>query len=127
MVNKLITIDEITGFNLSVRVRDKMQQVLNKSDFITNISDDCDEINAVVVDEAVRELIGLMIDTLVNDGRVEVRGFGSFSLHHRKERIARNPKTGEKVKVSAKAIPHFKPGKALREAVNEKYLSSELC
>ena len=96
-----------------------MQQPINKSDFINNLSVNCDTMTDLVVDDAVREIINLMIDTLANDGRVEVRGFGSFCLHHRRARIGRNPKTGESVPVPAKAIPHFKPGKALREAVNE--------
>lgn len=96
-----------------------MQQAINKSEFISNLSADCDTINDNVVDEAVREILDLMVDTLANDGRVEVRGFGSFCLHHRRARTGRNPKTGESVPVPAKAIPHFKPGKALREAVNE--------
>lgn len=96
-----------------------MQQPINKSDFINNLSANCDNIADMVVDDAVREIIDLMIDTLANDGRVEVRGFGSFCLHHRQARVGRNPKTGESVPVPAKAIPHFKPGKALREAVNK--------
>ncbi|WP_367103519.1 integration host factor subunit beta [uncultured Psychrobacter sp.] len=97
-----------------------MQQAINKSDFISNLSVNCDSMTEVVVDDAVREILNLMIDTLANDGRVEVRGFGSFCLHHRRARTGRNPKTGESVSVPAKAIPHFKPGKALREAVNNK-------
>ena len=96
-----------------------MQQAINKSDFINNLSATCDTMAETVVDNAVREILDLMIDTLANDGRVEVRGFGSFCLHHRRARIGRNPKTGESVPVPAKAIPHFKPGKALRDAVNE--------
>lgn len=95
-----------------------MYDVINKSDFISNLTENCDTMTDMVVDEAVREILDLMIDTLANDGRVEVRGFGSFCLHHRKARVGRNPKTGESVHVAAKAIPHFKPGKALREAVN---------
>ncbi|TXD98217.1 integration host factor subunit beta [Psychrobacter frigidicola] len=97
-----------------------MQQAINKSDFINNLSANCDTITDMVIDDAVREIINLMIETLANDGRVEVRGFGSFCLHHRLARTGRNPKTGENVLVPAKAIPHFKPGKALREAVNDK-------
>ncbi|WFF39683.1 integration host factor subunit beta [Moraxella nasibovis] len=95
-----------------------MQQVMNKSDLISNLASSCDGIEEPVVDEAVREIIGLMVDCLSHDGRVEVRGFGSFCLHHREARNARNPRTGETVAVKAKAVPHFKPGKALREAVN---------
>lgn len=102
-----------------------MQQAINKSDFISNLSANCDTMQDILVDEAVREILDLMVDTLANDGRVEVRGFGSFSLHHRKARIGRNPKTGEQVEVAAKAIPHFKPGKALREAVNDMAASND--
>ena len=87
-----------------------MEKVLNKSDLITRLSSECENIPEKTID--------LMVDTLSQNGRVEVRGFGSFSLHHREPRVARNPKTGEKVTVKATAIPHFKPGKALREAVN---------
>lgn len=96
----------------------QIQQVMNKSDLISNLASSCDGIEEPVVDEAVREIIGLMVDCLSHDGRVEVRGFGSFCLHHREARNARNPRTGETVAVKAKAVPHFKPGKALREAVN---------
>ena len=94
------------------------QQVINKSNLITNLASACDGIEEAVVDEAVREIIGLMVDSLSHDGRVEVRGFGSFCLHHRDARHARNPRTGETVLVKAKAVPYFKPGKALKEAVN---------
>jgi integration host factor subunit beta len=97
-----------------------MQQAINKSEFINNLSATCDTMTEMVVDDAVREILNLMANTLANDGRVEVRGFGSFCLHHRCSRMGRNPKTGESVPVPAKAIPHFKPGKALREAVNDK-------
>ncbi|MCL1622654.1 integration host factor subunit beta [Moraxella sp. Tifton1] len=95
-----------------------MHQAINKSDLISNLASACDGIEETVVDRAVREIIGLMVDCLTYDGRVEVRGFGSFCLHHRNARSARNPRTGESVVVKAKAVPHFKPGKALREAVN---------
>ena len=96
-----------------------MQAVINKSEIISNVSARCDFITDDVIDKSVREVIELMIQTLVDDGRIEVRGFGSFCLHHRDARIGRNPKTGENITIPAKAIPHFKPGKALREAVND--------
>ena len=97
-----------------------MEKVLNKSDLITRLSGECEGLPDKTVEEATKQIIDLMINTLAQDGRVEVRGFGSFSLHHREPRQARNPKTGEKVDVQATAIPHFKPGKALREAVNRR-------
>jgi integration host factor subunit beta len=51
--------------------------------------------------------------------RIEIRGFGSFSLHFREPRTGRNPKTGETVQLTGKYVPHFKPGKELRDRVNE--------
>lgn len=95
-----------------------MQAVVNKSDLIANLATVCDDLEEHVVDEAVRLMMAMMVDELIHDGRIEVRGFGSFCLHHRAARIARNPRTGESVSVNAKSVPHFKPGKALREAVN---------
>ncbi len=66
----------------------------------------------------VKHIIDDMIEALVEGDRVEIRGFGSFSLHHRSARVGHNPKTGETVNVSDKFVPHFKPGKDLREKVN---------
>lgn len=69
------------------------------------------------VDMAVKTLLEQMSATLSSGERIEIRGFGSFSLHHRKPRIGRNPKTGESVALPGKYVPHFKPGKELREQV----------
>lgn len=66
----------------------------------------------------VKHIIDDMVSALVAGDRVEIRGFGSFSLHHRASRVGHNPKTGETVSVSDKFVPHFKPGKDLREKVN---------
>ena len=60
-----------------------------------------------------------MAQTLQKGERIEIRGFGSFSLHYRAPRVGRNPKTGETVELEGKYVPHFKPGKELRERVNE--------
>ena len=60
-----------------------------------------------------------MAQCLASGERIEIRGFGSFSLHYRPPRTGRNPKTGDSVDLSAKYVPHFKPGKELRERVNE--------
>lgn len=94
------------------------EKVINKSELIEKLASECDNLPEKTVEEASRLLLELMCDTLCHDGRIEVRGFGSFNLHHREPRMARNPKTGEQVRVAAKAIPFFKPGKALREAVD---------
>ena len=59
-----------------------------------------------------------MTEALVRGDRIEIRGFGSFSLNHRPPRVGRNPKSGEKVMVPEKRVPHFKAGKELRERVD---------
>ncbi len=70
------------------------------------------------VELAVKSLLEKMSQTLSGGDRIEVRGFGSFCLHFRPPRSGRNPKTGESVLLSGKYVPHFKPGKELRERVN---------
>ncbi|MFU8927458.1 integration host factor subunit beta [Acinetobacter puyangensis] len=94
-------------------------EALNKSDLILKISEKNPHLAEPIVEEAVKIMIDHMISALSTNQRIEIRGFGSFALHHRQPRLGRNPKTGEKVSVSAKAVPHFKPDKALRDAVNE--------
>lgn len=95
---------------------------INKSKLIQRISQNCDNMDDYVVEAAVKRLFELMAQTLQHDGRIEIRGFGSFCLHHHDQRQARNPKTGEQVMVKSRAIPHFKPGKALRLGVIEEGL-----
>ncbi|KAF3983022.1 MAG: integration host factor subunit beta [Methylococcales symbiont of Hymedesmia sp. n. MRB-2018] len=70
------------------------------------------------VELAVNCVIEQIRETLSSGERVEIRGFGSFSLHHRAPRMGRNPKTGEAVSLTAKHVPHFKPGKELRDRVD---------
>ncbi len=70
------------------------------------------------VELAVKGMLDLMSDSLANGERIEIRGFGSFSLHFRPPRVGRNPKTGDAVSLPGKHVPHFKPGKELRERVN---------
>lgn len=91
---------------------------INRSDLMNDMCVKRPDMGEVIIDESVREIIRVMTNALVEGRRIEVRGFGSFSLHHRKPRVGRNPKTGETVQVGAKAVPHFKPGKLLRDAVN---------
>jgi integration host factor subunit beta len=71
------------------------------------------------VELAVKHLLDLMGDALATGQRIEIRGFGSFSLHYRPPRMGRNPKTGDSVALAGKYVPHFKPGKDLRDRVNE--------
>ena len=77
------------------------------------------------VDTAVRAIIESMSSALGAGERIEIRGFGSFSLHHRRARMGRNPKTGEAVALQEKHVPHFKPGKDMRERVNEAWLKNK--
>ena len=71
------------------------------------------------VDMAVKTVLDSMADALARGHRIEVRGFGSFTVNHRPARTGRNPRTGESVEIPEKRVPHFKPGKALREAVDQ--------
>ncbi|MCP5143105.1 MAG: integration host factor subunit beta [Gammaproteobacteria bacterium] len=70
------------------------------------------------VELAVKSLLEQMSHALADGERIEIRGFGSFSLHYRAPRMGRNPKTGESVSLPGKYVPHFKPGKELRERVD---------
>ena len=101
-----------------------MTNVVNKSDLIEYIASQCETLSDAKAEMAVRQIIDLMSYSLTQDNRIEVRGFGTFCLTHREARWGRNPKTGEQVFVPAKAVPHFKPGKALKEGVSDKLLSN---
>lgn len=73
------------------------------------------------VELSVRYILECMSNALASGERIEIRGFGSFSLHYRPPRMGRNPKTGEAVALSGRYVPHFKPGKELRDRVNQAY------
>lgn len=92
---------------------------LTKSELIERIADRQAQLSPKDVELAVKTLIEQMADSLADGGRIEIRGFGSFSLHFRAPRVGRNPKTGASVELHGKYVPHFKPGKELRERVNE--------
>ncbi len=91
---------------------------MTKSELIERITDQQPQLSVKDVELAVKAIIDQMTLTLASGNRVEIRGFGSFSLHHRAARTGRNPKTGESVQLEAKSVPHFKPGKEMRERVN---------
>lgn len=92
---------------------------LTKSELIERIAERQSQLSPKDVELAVKTLIEQMADSLAGGGRIEIRGFGSFSLHFRAPRVGRNPKTGASVELHGKYVPHFKPGKELRERVNE--------
>lgn len=96
-----------------------MASALTKSKLIARISRTNQQLSPRDVELAVKSLIDYMADTLSEGGRIEIRGFGSFSLHFRAPRVGRNPKTGASVKLDGKYVPHFKSGKELRERVNQ--------
>ncbi|RLA43219.1 MAG: integration host factor subunit beta [Gammaproteobacteria bacterium] len=91
---------------------------MTKSELIDKIARLQDQLPPKDVESAVKMIMEEMTQTLVNNGRIEIRGFGSFSLHYREARQGRNPKTGEKVELPGKYVPYFKPGKELRDRVN---------
>lgn len=89
-----------------------------KSELITKLSGKMTHLPEKQVADCVNQIINLLAQALIENHRIEIRGFGSFSLHHRPPRNAHNPKTGTKVITKDKFSPHFKPGKELRERVN---------
>ncbi|MCX7117869.1 MAG: integration host factor subunit beta [Legionellales bacterium] len=90
-----------------------------KSELIASLAAKLTHLPEKQVTESINLLINLMSDALIKDRRIEIRGFGSFTLHYRPPRNAHNPKTGQRVITEAKYSPHFKPGKELRERVND--------
>ena len=91
---------------------------MTKSELIQQLARLYPEFSPRQVEDAVKELIEQMAQEWASGGRIEVRGFGSFSLHYRAARVGRNPKTGEAVELQGKYVPHFKAGKELRERVD---------
>lgn len=89
-----------------------------KSELIEQMAARMTHLTEKQVADGVNKILELMSKALVDNQRIEIRGFGSFSLHYRPPRNAHNPKTGEKVVTEAKYSPHFKPGKELRERVD---------
>lgn len=92
---------------------------MTKSDLIEILSEKQSLLNYRDVELAVKLILEQMSDSLSRGDRIEIRGFGSFTLHHRPPRVGRNPKSGESVKLEEKYVPHFKPGKELRDRVND--------
>ena len=91
---------------------------MRKSELINRLAEQFDQLSVKDVERSVKAIIEQMAEALEHGHRIEVRGFGSFSLHHRAPRQGRNPKTGEAVSLGEKRVPHFKPGKELRDKVD---------
>ena len=94
------------------------KSMITKSELIENIASKQNHLAYKDIELSIKSLLEQMSTSLSRGERIEVRGFGSFSLHFRPPRIGRNPKTGEAVSLPGKHVPHFKPGKELRERVN---------
>ena len=91
---------------------------MTKSELIETIAARQAQLSTKDVELAVKTILEHMSQTLSTGERIEIRRFGSFSLHYREPRRGRNPKTGDAVELTGKYVPHFKPGKELRERVN---------
>ena len=90
-----------------------------KSELIDKLAAENPHLTQAEVERLVNVVLGRMVETLSDGGRVEIRGFGAFSVRHRPARQGRNPRTGEAVDVPAKRVPYFKPGKEMRNALND--------
>jgi len=99
---------------------------MTKSELIEILAQKQTQLAYKDVELAVKNMLEHMATTLANGERIEIRGFGSFSLHYRPPRVGRNPKTGDSVDLTAKYVPHFKPGKEMRERVNESMVRVEI-
>lgn len=91
---------------------------MTKSELIAQLAARFPQLVAKDADYAVKMILDAMSDALARGDRIEIRGFGSFALNYRPPRTGRNPKSGEKVHVPEKYVPHFKAGKELRERVD---------
>ena len=91
---------------------------MTKSDLIARLAERFPQLVAKDADFAVKMILDAMSEALAKGDRIEIRGFGSFSLNYRPPRVGRNPKSGDKVSVPEKWVPHFKAGKELRERVD---------
>ena len=98
---------------------------MTKSDLIARLAERFPQLVAKDADFAVKMILDVLSEALVKGDRIEIRGFGSFSLNYRPPRVGRNPKSGDKVSVPEKWVPHFKAGKELRERVDKAEIRSE--
>lgn len=89
-----------------------------KSELIEALVQKNPAVGVKIVENSVKEILEQLSQSLEDGKRIEIRGFGSFTLHSRQPRVGRNPKTGESVKLQAKSVPHFKVGKELKERVD---------
>ena len=99
---------------------------MTKSELIARLAERFPQLVAKDAELAVKVILDAMTEALARGDSIEIRGFGSFSLNHRPPRVGRNPRSGERVEVPEKWVPHFKAGKELRERVDAADLSGVL-
>ncbi|MBE0473162.1 integration host factor subunit beta [Rhodoferax sp.] len=92
---------------------------MTRSDLVEELAARFDQITQRDAEFAVKAILEAMNDALARGHRIEIRGFGSFSVNYRSPRMGRNPRSGKSVAIPEKKVPHFKPGKALRQAVDQ--------
>ena len=92
---------------------------MTKSDLVARLAERFPQLVTKDADCAVKMILDTMAEALAKGDRIEIRGFGSFALNYRPPRVGRNPKSGDKVSVPEKWVPHFKAGKELRECVDK--------
>jgi integration host factor subunit beta len=93
---------------------------MTRSDLVEELANRFGQLTHRDAEFAVKAILDAMNNALVAGHRIEIRGFGSFSISHRPPRMGRNPRSGESVAIPEKRVPHFKPGKALRESVDQR-------
>ena len=93
---------------------------MNRSEIVDELAAKFGNLTKSDTELAVNTIFETLTDALVAGRRIEIRGFGSFSINHRPPRMGRNPRSGESVAIPEKRVPHFKPGKALRESVDQR-------
>mgnify|MGYP000264995596 FL=1 len=90
---------------------------MTRSDLVEELANRFSQLTHRDAEHAVKTILDAVSDAVVRGHRIEIRGFGSFSINHRPPRMGRNPRSGESVAIPEKRVPHFKQGKALREAI----------
>ena len=93
---------------------------MTRSDLVEELANRFPQLTQKDAESAVKAILDAMSQALVRGHRIEIRGFGSFTINRRPPRMGRNPRSGESVAIPEKRVPHFKPGKALREAVDQR-------
>ena len=112
--------------HMAFRIREGKISAMTRSDLIAVLASRFLSLVAKDAEIAVKEILDAIGNALAQGDRVEIRGFGSFRLNYRQARTGRNPKSGETVAVTAKYVPHFQPGKEMRERVEQSVKSAPL-